>query len=303
MEKLKTQKHLYYSLEVIKNMILDAPFSEPYSESVFLLIEHEMHSTNLLLCLIQNFDKMDFQGKKCAVQIFNSMLLRSIGVPSETVKYICRNPEILLKLMTGYENKQNVHDYHSMLSECTRHQPLAKIMLHSEAFFNLFHYVEVLKDDVWFAPFSVLKLLLTGHKRLCAKFLEQNYDKVFTHYQLLLSSTNYMLRRESVALLSTLLADQHNVTIMKKYVSDPDKLKLIVNMVGEIRCVPYKVFDVLKLFVANRDKPRPILDILLNNRERLAKYVLNAPNDCPEDGQFMDDKFELFYTLQQLKSD
>ena len=40
--------------------------------------------------------------------------------------------------------------------------------------------------------------LLTRHKILCAEFLEQNYDKVFTHYQKLLNSDNYVTRRQAL---------------------------------------------------------------------------------------------------------
>jgi len=55
--------------------------------------------------------------------------------------------------------------------------------------------------------------LLTRHKPLCAEFLEVNYDKVFTHYQQLLNSENYVTRRQSLKLLGELLLDRHNFTV------------------------------------------------------------------------------------------
>lgn len=39
---------------------------------------------------------------------------------------------------------------------------------------------------------------MTRHKLLCAEFLEANYDKVFTHYQKLLNSENYVTRRQAL---------------------------------------------------------------------------------------------------------
>lgn len=48
---------------------------------------------------------------------------------------------------------------------------------------------------------------------LCAEFLEANYDQVFTHYQQLLSSENYVTRRQSLKLLGELLLDRHNFTV------------------------------------------------------------------------------------------
>lgn len=55
--------------------------------------------------------------------------------------------------------------------------------------------------------------MLTRHKILCAEFLESNYDKVFTHYQQLLNSENYVTRRQSLKLLGELLLDRHNFTV------------------------------------------------------------------------------------------
>ena len=55
--------------------------------------------------------------------------------------------------------------------------------------------------------------LLTRHKMLAADFLEANFDKVFTHYQKLLHSDNYVTRRQSLKLLGELLLDRHNFSV------------------------------------------------------------------------------------------
>lgn len=65
-----------------------------------------------------------------------------------------------------------------MLRECVRHEPLAKIILHSEEFYKFFSFVEVSTFDIASDAFATFKDLLTKHKILCAQFLEQNYDKV-----------------------------------------------------------------------------------------------------------------------------
>lgn len=55
--------------------------------------------------------------------------------------------------------------------------------------------------------------LLTKHKMLSAEFLEQNYDKVFSNYEHLLNSENYVTRRQSLKLLGELLLDRHNFNV------------------------------------------------------------------------------------------
>jgi hypothetical protein len=62
----------------------------------------------------------------------------------------------------------------------------------------------------------LLQELLTRHKISCAEFLELNYDKVFSHYQRLLNSENYVTRRQSLKLLGELLLDRHNFTVSSK---------------------------------------------------------------------------------------
>lgn len=52
---------------------------------------------------------------------------------------------------------------------------------------------------------------------LCAEFLEANYDQVFTHYQQLLNSENYVTRRQSLKLLGELLLDRHNFTVSNNF--------------------------------------------------------------------------------------
>ena len=90
--------------------------------------------------------------------------------------------------------------------------------------------------------------LLTRHKILCAEFLEANYDKVFSHYQRLLNSENYVTRRQSLKLLGELLLDRHNFSIMTRYITNPDNLKLMMNMLKEkSRNIQFEAFHVFKV--------------------------------------------------------
>lgn len=83
---------------------------------------------------------------------------------------------------------------------------------------------------------------------LCAEFLEANYDKVFGNYQRLLNSENYVTRRQSLKLLGELLLDRHNFSIMTRYITNPDNLKLMMNMLKEkSRNIQFEAFHVFKV--------------------------------------------------------
>lgn len=191
--------------------------------------------------------------------------------------------------------------YHA--EECARYEALAKIMLHSDEFFKFFRYVEVSTFDIASDAFSTFKELLTRHKLLCAEFLDANYDKFFSqHYQRLLNSENYVTRRQSLKLLGELLLDRHNFTVMTRYISEPENLKLMMNMLKEkSRNIQFEAFHVFKVFVANPNKPKPILDILLRNQTKLVDFLTNFHTDRSEDEQFNDEKAYLIKQIKELK--
>uniref|UniRef100_A0A182JGE0 Protein Mo25 n=1 Tax=Anopheles atroparvus TaxID=41427 RepID=A0A182JGE0_ANOAO len=298
----KAQEDVGKNLVLIKNMLYGTADAEPQTEIVVSQLAHELYSANLLLLLIQNLNRIDFEGKKDVAQIFNNVLRRQIGTRSPTVEYVCTKPEILFTLMAGYEHQEIALNCGTMMRECARHEPLAKIMLHSDEFFNFFRYVEVSTFDIASDAFSTFRELLTRHKILCAEFLEQNYDKMFNHYEQLLHSENYVTRRQSLKLLGELLLDRHNFTVMTKYISNPDNLKLMMNMLKEqSRNIQLEAFHVFKVFVANPNKPKPILDILLRNREKLVDFLTRFHTDRTEDEQFNDEKAYLIKQIKELK--
>jgi len=298
----KAQEDISKNLVQVKNMLYGTSDIEPQTDIVISQLAQELYNTNLLLSLIQNLGRIDFESKKDVAQVFNNILRRQIGTRSPTVEYICTRPEILFTLMGGYEHQEIALNCGTMLRECARYEALAKIMLHSDDFYNFFRYVEVSTFDIASDAFSTFKELLTRHKILCAEFLEQNYDKVFTHYQRLLDSENYVTRRQSLKLLGELLLDRHNFTVMTKYISNPDNLKLMMNMLKEkSRNIQFEAFHVFKVFVANPNKPRPILDILLRNQDKLVDFLTKFHTDRSEDEQFNDEKAYLIKQIKELK--
>ena len=56
-----------------------------------------------------------------------------------------------------------------------------------------------------------------------------------------------------------------------------------------------------QVFVANPNKPRPILEILLRNKEKLVDFLSKFHNDRSEDEQFNDEKAYLIKQIKELK--
>jgi len=58
---------------------------------------------------------------------------------------------------------------------------------------------------------------------------------------------------------------------------------------------------VVQVFVANPNKPRPIQEILLRNREKLIEFLSRFHNDRSEDDQFNDEKAYLIKQIKEMK--
>nr|CAG4645569.1 EOG090X07E2 [Lynceus sp. MCZ IZ 141354] len=298
----KLQEDVSKNLGLIKGMLYGSSEGEPQSDIVIAQLSQELYNSGLLLLLVQNLARIDFEGKKDVAQIFINILRRQIGTRTPTVEHICTKTEILFTLIRGYEQQEIALNCGTMLRECARYEALGKIMLYSDHFYLFFKYVEVSTFDIASDAFSTFKELLTKHKILCAEFLETNYDKVFTNYQGLLNSENYVTRRQSLKLLGELLLDRHNFTVMTRYISNPENLKLMMNMLKEkSRNIQFEAFHVFKVFVANPNKPKPILDILLRNQDKLVDFLTKFHTDRSEDEQFNDEKAYLIKQIKELR--
>lgn len=298
----KAKEDLGKQLSSISGMLFSGD-SEQQSDIMLAQLSQEMYNSGLLLVLLRNLHRIDFEGKKDTAQIFNNILRRQIGTRTPTVEYICTAPEILFTLCRGYEQQEIALNCGTMLRECIRYEALAKIILNSEHFMNFFKYIEAPNFDIASDAFSTFKDLLTRHKVLAAEFLDANYDMIFSPYQQLLNSDNYVTKRQSLKLLGELLLDRHNFSVMTKYISNPDNLKLMMNMLKEkSRNIQFEAFHVFKVFVANPNKPKPILDILLRNQEKLVDFLSKFHTDRSEDEQFNDEKAYLIKQIKELKA-
>ncbi|XP_044043770.1 calcium-binding protein 39-like isoform X2 [Siniperca chuatsi] len=275
----KASEEVSKCLVSMKEILYGSNDKEPHTETVAQLAQ-ELYNSGLLMSLVENLQVIDFEGKKDVCQIFNNILRRQIGTRSPTVEYFCSHQEVLFILLKGYETPQVALNCGIMLRECIRHEPLAKIVLHSDHFNSFFNYVEMSTFDIASDAFATFKDLLTRHKVLVAEYLEQNYD----------------------ALLGELLLDRHNFTVMTRYISKPENLKLMMNLLRDKSPnIQFEAFHVFKVFVANPNKTQPIVDILLKNQTKLIDFLSNFQKERTDDEQFNDEKTYLIKQIRDLK--
>ncbi|EGW09302.1 Calcium-binding protein 39 [Cricetulus griseus] len=252
----KATEEVSKNLVAMKEILYGTNEKEPQTEAVAQLAQ-ELYNSGLLSTLVADLQLIDFEN------------------------FCCISPMSLWKRAV-YESPEIALNCGIMLRECIRHEPLAKIILWSEQFYDFFRYVEMSTFDIASDAFATFKF--------------------FSEYEKLLHSENYVTKRQSLKLLGELLLDRHNFTIMTKYISKPENLKLMMNLLRDkSRNIQFEAFHVFKVFVANPNKTQPILDILLKNQTKLIEFLSKFQNDRTEDEQFNDEKTYLVKQIRDLK--
>lgn len=273
----------------IKAILFGDGDSEPQPDLVAQLAQ-EVYAHDVLQLFVAHIGKFEFEAKKDVSQIFNILLRRQIGSRSPTVEYLATRPDVIFLALKGYENPDVALNTGMILREMLRHEPLAKILLYSPQFYTFPDYIETTTFGISCDAFSNFKETLTKHKVMVAAYLESNYDRFFSTYTTLLQSPNYVTKRQSLKLLGEILLDRTNFTVMTRYISSEDNLKMMMNLLRDrSKNIQFEAFHVFKVFVANPKKPVGIENILRRNRERLVKFLQEFHND-KDDEQFVDEK-------------
>jgi calcium binding protein 39 len=272
---------------------------EPVPE-LFAQLAQETYSTDLLHLLVVHIARFDFEARKDVVQIFNNLLRRQIGTRWPTVEYISGKREVLFAALGGYENEEVALNTGMILREMLRHEPLCKILLYSEQFYNYPNYIESSTFGISTDAYTSLKETLTRHKPMVAEYLDKNYDRFFNSFTTLILSSNYVTKRQSLKLLGEILLDRANFSVMTRYIANDANLKMMMNLLRDkSKNIQFEAFHVFKVFVANPKKPPQIEAILRRNKEKLLVFLKNFHND-KDDEQFTDEKQFLIVQIQGL---
>jgi calcium binding protein 39 len=280
----------------IRNRVCGDGVNEPTPETI-VVVSGEIEQFDLFPLLMQHLPKLDFETRKVVITIYTALLKRNADGKHPFVEYLVTRPEVIIQTVAGYKDSNVWQHCGILLRETIRYEHLAKLMLQPEIFNEFFVLIELPKFDIAMDAFSTFKELLTKHKEIIAKFLDENYDTFFESYTKLLMSPNYVVKRQSLKLLGELLLDRTNFTVMTRYISQRSNLKLMMTLLSDSsRTIQFEAFHVFKVFVANPNKPPPILEILLQNKNTLKGFLKDFHNE-KEDEQFRDEKD---YLLKQI---
>ena len=91
--------------------------------------------------------------------------------------------------------------------------------------------------------------ILTRHKSIVTGYLATNFDRFFSKFnEVLVQSSSYVTKRQSIKLLGEILLDRANYNVMMAYVESGENLKLCMKLLRDDRkMVQYEGFHVFKV--------------------------------------------------------
>lgn len=302
-DRKKAEEEITRHLLTVKSIINgeEGPFSDNPTEAITQLSQ-EIYNTDLLYLLIVNLKDIEFDSRKIVVSLFNSLLRRKVGNRSPTVDYLLSKKKILIALMKGPEIQETSISTGTMLREAIKYEAISKVVLYDSHFWDYFNYVNTDSFETSTDSFCTFSDLLTIHPRLVGEFfLNQSIiDRFIQGINGLITTGNYVTKRESVSLLSQLIMQKQNYGLMTNYVNKPENLKIIMLLLSDrSKNIQLEGFNVFKIFVANPKKEKGVIDILAKNKEKLLIF-LSGFNKDKNDDTFLVEKSFVIERIQEL---
>ena len=99
-----------------------------------------------------------------------------------------------------------------------------------------------------------------------------------------------------------MLLTSGNVEVMMRYIGEVTHLMLVMTLLRDpSRSIQFEAFHIFKVFVANPNKPAPVLDILGKNADRLLRFLSDFQSDR-EDEEFSSEKAVLCRVLREIQA-
>lgn len=178
-----------------------------------------------------------------------------------------------------------------------------RYLLQHPVFYELLASTDVETFEVASDAFLSFREVLTRHEGLTREFLAEQGDAFFKAFNAkLLTSSNYVTRRQSLKLLGELLLASGHVDAMMRYVGDAGHLKLIMTLLRDpSRSIQFEAFHLFKVMVANPSKTPGVVDILKGNADRLTRFLSSFQGDRDDnDPDFKQEKQTLIGMLNKL---
>merc|ERR1719223_2517093 len=112
-----------------------------------------------------------------------------------------------------------------------------------------------------------------------------------------------MTKRQALKLLSDMLLDRNFMKVMIAYVGEAQHLRIHMDLLRhDSHVIRFEAFQIVKIFVANPNRPTRMTKIFNRNRHRLIELVAALKSTKPDDQQFLRDQASVLSKLRALEA-
>ncbi|MQL89050.1 hypothetical protein Taro_021617 [Colocasia esculenta] len=259
-----------------------------------LQLAQEICKEDTISLFVHKLPMLGWEARKDLAHCWGILLRQTVGSSYCCVDYIENHSELLDFLVVCYNNKDVALTCGNLLRECIKYPVLAKYVLESTSFELFFKYVELPSFDIASDALATFKDLLTKHPTEVSQFLKVHYEQFFGLYEKLLTSTNYVTRRQSLKLLSEFLLETPNTQVMKRFILEAQYLKVMMGLLKDpSKNIQISAFHIFKVFVANPNKPSEIIAILAKNHDKLLMLLDNLPTSKGGEDEELEEERDL----------
>ncbi|KAL1543183.1 calcium-binding protein 39 [Salvia divinorum] len=287
----KGMEEVEKNIMTMRTMVSGDGEVEPSADQITQLAL-EICNEDAISLLFHKLPILGWEARKNLVHCWSILLKQKVDSVNCCEQYMEKHLELLEFLVVCYDNKEIALTCGHMLRECIKFPTLSKYILESPCFELFFKFIELPTFDVASDAFSTFKDLMTKHPTAVSEYLTTHYNEFFELYEKLLTSANYVTRRQSLKLLSDFLLESPSTNIMKRYIGEVRHLKVMMTLLKDSsKNIQLSAFHIFKVFVANPNKPRDIKLILAKNHEKLLALLQSlSPGKGAEDDQFEEEK-------------
>lgn len=283
--------YIYYSVEYLKNAV---KHEKTVSETIYSIF----FKYNLLNSLLLKFPILDFESRKNISILFTNGFGKLVDKKFLYIDYMSSKTDSIVLLLVLLENSKhlpqhNVENYlaiGSILEECIKFEQLSRFVINqnheSDVVWKLLDNCMIPQFEISTQSFILINLLFLRNTKMISNefFNNKNNLNIFIQkINTMLKHGDYVAKRQSIKILSTMILGRGFSQLMTTYISNPENLKLIMLLLNDSsKNLQLEAFNIFKVFVANPNKPKSVCDILLANREKLVKFVSINFVDSPD---------------------
>jgi hypothetical protein len=253
--------------------------------------------------LVDCLGLLGFEARKDAMRVFGAVLQlgTQVGAGEKVSDYVLGHPKLLEVLLQG-SGQQGVFSHCAeMLRSCLRCPRLAAALLERGGAAALIDLARHQSFDVASEAFGSLRRLLLAHPDVAAAYVGSHFEEFFGRYHVLVLVEDYVTQRQALRLLGEVLSHSGFEAVKCRYAGSAEFLQIQMNLLRHSSAaMQLEAYQVFRLYVTNPQKPHRVQQILVRNKERLAKLIEYHQALRANDDTLREDLQTVIFMLQAL---